>query len=210
MPDNFWSNKNVEPKRNFRFLFNISKFPNVEWIVKTVEKPKYNISNIPHKFINHTFNYPGRVVWNPIAVTLVDPVQPVDASNTLNKFLLASGYRMPWGNADKSMKSASYSLEKKDSVNSLGEVTLTQLGAREAPASNKVSIADQWKLYNAYITGDVNFGTLSYGDEELTTLSFTLQYDWAYMARSGGGPEQNMDQWLTLAESFAEKLLGLA
>lgn len=189
MADNFWHNASVEPKRNFRFELSIPSESNLTWLVKTCEKPKLNVSTVPHKYINHTFNYPGRVVWNPIAITLVDPVSPIDTTQTVLNFLSTAGYRHPAGDAEDADSRAATNMEKINSVEALGgisAVTIRQLG-NKPPTHGRNSGApidtagyvDEWTLHNAFIQGDVNFGTLDYASEDLTTISLTLQYDWA-------------------------------
>ena len=39
-------------------------------------------------------------------------------------------------------------------------------------------------MINAFVT-DVKFGELAYGDDELTTYSLTIQYDWAELFDNG-------------------------
>lgn len=176
MPTNFWNSPSVEPKRNFRFLFTISQFPDMEWIVKTVDKPKYNISSTPHQFINHTFNYPGRLVWSPISVTLVDPAHPVDAASQVQEFVRLAGYAHP--RAGGGFEDAQSSIEKQKATENLGNVYIRQLGHTKAPGA-MADWLDQWELFNPFIQGDVTFGTMAYDNEELTTVTFTLTYDWA-------------------------------
>jgi hypothetical protein len=187
--DNFWDNPSVEPKRNFRFLVQISNFDNVQWLVKTVDKPKFELSSVPHQYINHTFNYPGRVTWQPINLTLVDPVSPTDATATVMSFVRLAGYDIPHGTADVAANSAASNITKGFAVGALGDVKISQLGvpANFDPSEPPMQrIVDQWRLVNAFVQGTVDFGTLDYGNEELTTVSMTLQYDFAYMTKAGG------------------------
>tara|TARA_R110000824_G_scaffold292904_1_gene481330 strand:+ start:243 stop:830 length:588 start_codon:yes stop_codon:yes gene_type:complete len=187
MASNFWHNPGVEPKRNFRFQLHISAAPELTWLVKTCEKPKVNVSTVPHKFINHTFNYPGRVVWNPVAITLVDTPfgDRGDTSQTAVDFLRQSGYRVPLtgqggGDAETNLDRAATNIEKELAVNALGgisAVTIEQL--QNLTDGTGPGVIDRWTLHNAVITGDINFGTLDYASEDLTTVSFTFQYDWA-------------------------------
>ena len=193
MATNFWNNAAVEPKRNFRFELSIGgsnlnqdAVSEFTWLVKTVERPKANISSVPHKYLNHTFNYPGRLVWNPIAITLVDPVSPIDASDEVYKFLQLAGYKVPGGTAEDSHYAAQSALLKdKATAGSVGTVHIRMLGDNAGtPIIGKYS--DQWTLHNTFVQGDVNWGSLDYGNEELLTLSLTLQYDWATFKGSGG------------------------
>ncbi len=187
--DNFWDNPSVEPKRNFRFLVSISNFDNIQWLVKTADKPKFELSSTPHQYINHTFNYPGRLTWQPINLTLVDPVSPTDSTATVMSFVRLAGYDIPHGTADVAANAAASNISKGFAVGALGDVTISQLGVpanfdASKPALERV--VDQWRLVNAFVQGTVDFGTLDYGNEELTTVSMTLQYDFAYLSKAGG------------------------
>ena len=184
MPQNFWNNPSVEPKRNFRFLLSISAFPDATWLVKTAERPKANVSSVPHQYINHTFNYPGRLVWNPISITMVDPYEPVDSTKTIYQFLKIAGYQKPQGTADESFARSQSALLKASATNGLGIVRLSSLHPIAGDGMDSLP-ADEWELRNAFIQGEVNFGSFDYGSEELLTITFTLQYDWAILGVSG-------------------------
>ena len=81
--DLFWSNVNTDPKRRFRFTVGIGNIP--IWTVKTAAKPRASVNVVEHSFINHTFKYPGRVTWENISMTLVDPISPDLARTFLDK-----------------------------------------------------------------------------------------------------------------------------
>ena len=88
----FWNQASIEPKRTFRWLLYIAGMP--QFIVKDVKKPSFTVASTPHDFINYKFHYPGRVEWQDIQVTIVDPVQP-DSTASLVKILEAAGYVLP-------------------------------------------------------------------------------------------------------------------
>lgn len=192
MASNFWNNPGVEPKRNFRFMVRVGNFPNLSWLVKTVDKPKFNVSSVEHRYINHTFNYPGRVTWQPVSMTLVDPVSPVDSSGLVMAFVKFAGYMPPAGDANSAIEGSATNMTKARAVGALGDVTISHLGVTPAgPISDAErppteNIVDQWRLVNAFIDGPIDFGSLSYDDESLTTISMTLKYDYAYMSVIGG------------------------
>jgi hypothetical protein len=188
MPTNFWNNPTVEPKRNFRFLLEISNFPDASWLVKTAERPKANVSSTPHQYINHTFNYPGRLVWNPIAITLVDPTEPVDTTKTIDQFLEIAGYARPGGDANTSFANSQSALLKASSVGALGTVSISALSFAAGPILPNHK-ADSWELKNAFIDGEINFGTFDYASEDLLTVSFSLKYDWANLVAHGNSGE---------------------
>jgi len=101
----FWSDysvstegKGFEPKRKFTFLLSIvGKDLSLEnYLIKKVKRPGFEISESEHKFLNHTFYYPGKVKWKEVSFTVVDVINP----NTAQKFLTLlskCGYNGPNG-----------------------------------------------------------------------------------------------------------------
>jgi len=77
-----------DPKRKFRFTVSFTGIQAAQggavlWYAKTVSKPSFQIASSEHKYLNHTFYYPGSVTWQDITLTLVDPVEP-DMAATLS------------------------------------------------------------------------------------------------------------------------------
>ena len=70
--DQFWSASTVDPKRSYRWILLLNKIPT--YVIKTAGKPSFTIEGIQHQFVSHTFHYPGRIQWNELNITLVDPV----------------------------------------------------------------------------------------------------------------------------------------
>ena len=65
-----------DPKRKYRFrvLMETLGGGNVVWYAKTAGKPEITVSgDTEHKFLGHTFKFPGSVSWNAIEIVLVDP-----------------------------------------------------------------------------------------------------------------------------------------
>ena len=57
-----------QPKRKFRFTVEIQGVQSAQggatlWYAKTCSKPAFQIANTEHKYLNHTFFYPGAVTW---------------------------------------------------------------------------------------------------------------------------------------------------
>lgn len=174
----FWGQANSEPKRQFRFELSFTSRNGNQpgeipvWSVKTATKPVASISTITHQYIDHTFNFPGRVTWEPITVTLVDPVNP-DLSYAFLDVLGASGYKYP-----DTESAARISLSKKAFKDSIGAVVLKQLDADNREI-------ERWELINPFITNIDFGGTLSYDSDEMTELTVQITYDWAELKRSG-------------------------
>ncbi len=180
----FWSsNFNAEasglkdPKRKFRFTVNISGLQatgteTTLWYAKTATKPSFSIATTEHKYLNHTFYYPGTVTWNDVTVTLVDPTNPATAE-LFGAIMDAAGYGVP-GN-----DSSWHTMTKASLGAALGVVTINQLDGLG-------STLESWSLQNAIIT-EMKFGDLEYGADDLTELTLTMKYDWAQMIPQDGG-----------------------
>lgn len=180
----FWANSfdNAEirdPKRKFRWIIKFDgiagKNAGVLWYAKSCAKPSFKIGEAEHKYLNHTFYYPGGTTWDTIDVVMVDPVDP-NAGYTLAAIVEAAGYDPP-NNALGQANLATMSKGK--AVHALGNVEITQLGA------DGLAI-EQWTLWNAWISA-LKFGDLEYGSDELIDLTVTLRYDWARMSKGLGG-----------------------
>jgi hypothetical protein len=174
----FWSDVNIDPKRSFRWLFHL---PNIihPYLVRSVKKPSFSVGNIAHQFVNHTFYYPGRVNWNPVDVTLVDPAGGGDSANavgddtsmTLLKAIYDSGYQDPSKDGAEGMYS---SISKFRSTAVLGTPIIEQIDGFGRTV-------EEWTLHNAWCE-NVDFGSLDYGSEEMISVSMTIRYDWASLS----------------------------
>jgi len=167
MATGFWTSTDVSPKRKFRFLVTIGNMPNsAQWYSKSINKPVVTVTATEHLYLNHTFHYPGKVTWNEITATLVDPVNP-DAAANLTRILDEAGYHPPLGGPNDVS-----SISKSNAVDALGTVLIQQIDSE----GNSV---ETWTLHNAFIT-EVNFGgDLAYGQDELAEVTVKMRYDWA-------------------------------
>ena len=179
--DRFWSDPTSEPKRKYRFSFDIAGLP--IWTITKVKRPSFKVTETNHFFYNHRFSYPARVEWDPIDFTTVDPIHP-DASGILMKMLFASGYDFP----DKQFGGNGYnygSVNKVDAVDALNPVTIT------AYDGEGTSI-EKWTLKNAFITS-VDMGDFDYGSADMLNMSVGLRYDWATIEKLNGRAEFQVD-----------------
>ncbi|QDP51343.1 MAG: hypothetical protein GOVbin630_41 [Prokaryotic dsDNA virus sp.] len=166
----FWTSNQVEPKRAFRFLMDIVPVNELNtissWFIKTAKKPTFQMDGQGEvKYIQHTFKYPGRITWQPIDVTLVDPATP-DASAILMNILRASGYTAP-----TTPNAAKLSISKFTANQAMGSIYLRQIDARG-------KVIEEWKLWNPFIT-QVDFGQLGYDSDDLVEYTLSLDYDYA-------------------------------
>ena len=106
----FWTNRNLHPKIKSRFVVSFGtgfSLPNV----RSVTKPAVEVATKEYRLMNHYFNYPGLVRWQPIKITFVDmngayqrntgfnlnkaAYKAFDTSSMLYQMLLNSGYFFP-------------------------------------------------------------------------------------------------------------------
>ena len=160
-----------DPKRKFRFKVLFGGTENeVIWWAKSVDKPKMTVDPTEHKFMGHTFKFPGSVKWEDIVLTLVDPGAPDVAQKTL-KILSDAGYVFPEETYETvSMKT----MNKAKAVAAVGEFQIIQLdgGGRAV---------ETWALRNAFLAS-VQFSDLSYESDELSDITLTVMYDWAKLS----------------------------
>lgn len=175
--ENFGENSSLnDPKRNFRFSVEFQGIQAAQggaklWYAKSASKPSFAINAAEHKYLNHTFYYPGNVTWNEVTVTMVDPVDP-DLTATLSAIVQGSGYTPPTDSETLT------SISKAKSAAALGTVIITQLDSDGNPL-------ETWTLWNSFII-EVKYGdSLEYGNDDLTELSVTLRYDWAKVETAG-------------------------
>jgi hypothetical protein len=160
----FWASSKIEPKRQHRWLI---QFVTAGWsshVAKKVGRPSYTIGETEHKFLNHSFWYPGRITWEAIDVEIVDLGGEQDSTLKLYEALRTAGYIFPDSSGEET-------ISKKQAVTALGEVSIQELDAAGTPASKFI-------LHNAWIS-KAQLGDLDYSGEELVSLTLTLRYDFA-------------------------------
>jgi hypothetical protein len=182
----FWSTpkQGEDPKRAFRFRLSIGSLGFV-WYAKTVDRPSFTVETGEHKFLNHTFYYPGHVNWTEVTATLVDPTEP-DAAKLLNQIVELSGYGPPNSELDQT------TIGKYAGTQALGSVRIEMLpasgnsnlmGGRDA--QDAPDAIETWELRNAFITG-ITHSQLDYSSEDLSTIEVKFRYDWAECITADG------------------------
>jgi|TARA_R110000824_G_scaffold34139_1_gene108906 hypothetical protein len=170
-----------DPKRKFRWQVQFTGLsagtnPTLLWYAKTVTKPSFTIAAAEHKYLNHTFYYPGSVTWNDVAMTLVDPVSP-DTTATFSDIMVQSGYAPP------SDPSTMTTMSKASAAGALGAINITQYdGAGVA--------LETWTMHNAFLS-EVKYGDLAYGEDDLTEVSIVIKYDWASVTTANDGAKSS-------------------
>lgn len=167
-----------DPKRKFRFMVEFTGIQAPDgggamWYASSVSKPSFQIAAAEHKYLNHTFHYPGSVTWQDVTLTLVDPAKP-DMTATFADLVRSGGYNPPV------TPLSTQTMSKASAAAALGTVYIIQFNALGEEI-------EKWTLWNSFIT-DLKFGdTLQYGEDGLVELSVTLKYDWARLNVEGDG-----------------------
>jgi hypothetical protein len=183
----------VTPKRQSRWILRAGGIP--AWVCKSVTKPSFSIGESAHRFMNHTFYYPGRLEWNSIDITLVDPLDP-DISRALLNITRRAGYNSPINE-----EMAQSIISKSGFIGALGTIQLQQLGPPTTAQSAAQSqdnidarssvVIEEWKLKNAWVQ-DVSFGSLSYDSDELVEIAVKIRYDFADATFFASGGSVNL------------------
>ena len=171
----FWQDPSLEPKRQFKFSLSIPGGNNTrkvsEFLIKKVKKPSWSVTETPHKFLNHTFYYPGRTEWDAIDVTIVDTVDPTaNATQQIMHILEESGYSLPTEPGAAGWNTVSKVKAVRDG---LGQVKIRTL-------DSEGRTVEEWVLNNAWVQ-KADFGEYSYDTEELVEVTMTLRFDNAFV-----------------------------
>ena len=170
----FWDSAELEPKRQYKFLLTFTGGKQIsQYLIKRADKPKFTVNAVQHDFLNHRFFYPGKLIWDPITITVVDVATKTSTGGNTSLGIMeaikASGYNKP---TSPSKKAGKTTISKNAATtNGLGTVKLETLNAAG-------TTVDTWTLANAFGT-NVEFGSVDYTIEELVEVTLTLQYDYA-------------------------------
>jgi len=176
----FWSDATIsDPKRQHRWLVSIGApelSSYISYVCKAVAKPKMTVGEAEHKFINHTFYYPGGVTYDPITLTLVDPSNP-SSTQALYDLIQVSGYRLPDNIINVAAPTAAApnadisTISKSKAVKALGNVVITQMNG-DGEMIEEITLKNSW-IKSVDFGGDLN-----YENEGLVEISLELRFDW--------------------------------
>ena len=185
-----------EPTRKNRFIIEFANGGKL-LSVSSVGKPKATVETKEYRLINHYYNYPGLVKWEPISIKFVDigvwgdaTSKPSDDHGTIPagkdqgtadalwEMLLASGYTTPNNVSGKSGRALISSPEKAATMGiSFGDsIKIHQLNP------NGTTYQETWELFNPIIKS-ITWGELDYGDDGLVQYSLDISYDWAEFSK---------------------------
>lgn len=186
----FWTDNSFEPKQNYKFKVDFitslnAKFYEVAHIpyyyVASVQKPSFQIQQKKYRYLNTELNYPGLITWNNIDITFIDT-----ADNMVSGFLVGALKLRDFDLEDKTLPLYQNALEKDRLV--IDSIIIHQLSSegyysklgKEDPMDDSDSI-ETWTLQQAWIN-KISYSDLSTENEELSKITLSLSYDWAYIS----------------------------
>ena len=148
---------NWEPKKQHQFIMSMAGIP--AYLIKTAAKPTISNGEITLDHINVQRYVKGKSVWNTMAITLYDPIEPS-----------AAGAVIEW------VRLHHESVTGRDGYSDMYKknIQLQQL-------SPLGEIIEEWNLIGAFIT-EANFGALDWSAEEVVMIDLTLRFDYAKLA----------------------------
>ena len=144
-----------ELKRNNRFIL---RFPSDlginEWFVESAARPHISINSTELQFLNTSTYVAGRFTWGEINVTFRDPIGP-SASQALMEWVRLC--------AESVTGRMGYAVGYKRNVD------LEMLDPTGV-------VVEKWILEGTWLK-DVNFNSLGYGDDKVSTITAQLRMD---------------------------------
>ena len=145
-----------EPKLKNRFVMSVDGIP--AYLIKTANRPQIDFDEVILEHMNVTRYVKGKGRWQPIEITLYDPVVPSAAQAVMEWVRLS--------HESVTGRDGYSDFYKKD-------VTFNMLG----PVGD---VVEEWELVGAYIQS-ANFGDLSFEDSTPVEITCTLKYDYAIL-----------------------------
>jgi hypothetical protein len=171
----FWSDANLDPKRQFKFKVSFSRLGlNSTFLAQSATRTQFTIGDgTKVDFLDKQFHFPGKVTWEPVTVTFVDAVA-ANVSKDSYAYLQQAGWVAPDAVGGIPTNANFATIGKSRAVGSSGTVLIQVLRSTG-------EVEDSWTLNNAFIT-KVALNNLDYASEGILTATYTFRYDWAKIA----------------------------
>ena len=145
-----------EPKLKNRYSMSLNGLP--AFLVKTMARPSITFEEVELHHMNVVRYVKGKGVWEPVELTLYDPIVPSAAQSVMEWIRL--------GHESVTGRDGYSDFYKKD-------VTCQLLG----PVGD---IIEEWTLKGSFIN-NATFGDLDFETADPVNISITLQYDYAIL-----------------------------
>jgi len=146
-----------EPKLKNRYVFSIGDID--AFLIKTANRPSLESEEVMLEHMNTTRYVKGKSRWQPLEITLYDPIIP-SASQQVHEWIILHHESVTGADGYAEF----YKKEVKINV-------LDPVGA----------IVEEWVLHGCYIQS-ANFGDLDFASSDPTEISLTLRYDYATLS----------------------------
>ena len=145
-----------EPKLKNRFIMNIDGIN--AYLIKTINRPQLESDEVILEHMNVTRYVKGKSRWQPLDITLYDPIVPS-----------ASQQVMEW------VRLHHESVTGRDGYSDFykKDITFNVLG----PVGD---VVEEWELKGAYIQS-ANFGDMDFATSDPVEIALTLKYDYAIL-----------------------------
>ena len=147
-----------EPKLKNRYIMTFADVGINAYLVKAMNRPQLDSDEVVLEHINTTRYVKGKSRWQPLEVTLYDPVVPSAAQQVIEWIRL--------GHESVTGRDGYSDFYKKN-------ITFNLVG----PVGD---IVEEWELVGAYIA-TANFGELDFSASEPVDITLTLRYDYAVL-----------------------------
>ena len=145
-----------EPKLKNRFIMQIDGIN--AYLIKTINRPSLESDEVILEHMNVTRYVKGKSRWQPLDITLYDPIVPSAAQQVIEWVRLShESVTGRDGYSDFYKKNVTFNL-----VGPVGDVV------------------EEWELVGTYIES-ANFGELSFEDATPVEITCTLRYDYAVL-----------------------------
>ena len=145
-----------EPKLKNRFIMQIDGIP--AYTIKAANRPSLESDEVILEHMNVTRYVKGKSRWQPLDITLYDPIVPSAAQGVMEWIRL--------GHESVTGRDGYSDFYKKD-------VTFHVLG----PVGD---VVEEWTLKGAWIQ-DAAFGDMDFGASDPVEITLTLRYDYAIL-----------------------------
>lgn len=147
--------KLVEPKRQFRWTMSFNDMID-SFTLRTANRPQVAFEDTTVDYMNTKFYYPGKATWEPLTLTLLDPLVPSAAQKTIEWLRLV--YEAETGRMGyKAFLAKTINLKMLDPVG---------------------AVAEEWEIINAW-PQTINWGELDYSVSDPVNITVTLRFDFA-------------------------------
>ena len=145
-----------EPKLKNRFIMQIDGIN--AYLIKAMARPSLESDEVVLEHMNVTRYVKGKSRWQPLDITLYDPIVP-SAAQQVHEWILLHHESTTGrdGYSDFYKKNITFNL-------------LDPVGA----------VVEEWELKGAYIQS-ANFGDMDFASSDPTEITLTLRYDYAIL-----------------------------